>query len=77
MSSRYVAEYDSERNRIGKIHQAMQPATAKRNRSQYHVKCGYIVRYGLPVPLPFPRAAFCRHCWPLSSLPGGPEDVTA
>lgn len=60
---RGVAEFNSKRERTGKVHRPQQEPTAKRNRSQYRVACGRVVRYGLPV-LYAPAYDVCLHCYP-------------
>lgn len=60
-----VAEFSYLRQRVGKVHRPKRPIKPgpRRNRSQYRVRCGEIIRAGLPVEQA-PSKDWCRHCWP-------------
>lgn len=60
-----VAEFDATGERTGRVHRPRHavPAGPRRNRSQYRVRCGQVVRMGKPVSTA-PVEDWCLHCFP-------------
>ncbi|WKN47131.1 hypothetical protein [Nocardioides sp. Arc9.136] len=70
MPATAVAEHLADGARHGKVHRIRsgRPAAPRgRNRRQYRVACGGIVRAGFPVRL-VELDGLCRSCWPDTEL---------
>lgn len=65
-----VADYRADGTRSGRVHRikSNRPAAPKgRNRRQYRVACGFVVRAGFPVRLALPEH-LCGSCWSATDL---------
>lgn len=70
MPATAVAEHLADGARYGKVHRIAsgRPAADRgRNRRQYRVACGRIVRAGFPVRL-VPPGGLCGTCWTATEL---------